>query len=169
MQERRERILKLLLECGGTITAASLAEQLGVTRQVIVSDIALLRAKGHQISATPRGYCLRETESQRVQAMVACSHSKEQLEEELYAIVDNGGSVRDVSVDHPIYGQISAELQLSCRRDVADFLERCETMQAHMLSDMSSDSVHLHTISGENRQVIEHVLDALREKGILIE
>lgn len=169
MHERRKRIIELLWACGNTITAASLADQLGVTRQVIVSDIALLRAQGHKISSTPRGYCLGGAGEQGIHAVIACCHSKDEMEEELCAIVDNGGSVLDVSVDHPIYGQISGELHLSCRRDVAEFLERCRTVQAHMLFDMTSDSVHLHTISCKDAQTMGHVLNALRGKGFLME
>ena len=54
--ERREAIWRLLQQSSTVINASTLATRFGVTRQIIVSDIALLRANGRPIAAERRGY-----------------------------------------------------------------------------------------------------------------
>ena len=54
--ERRERIVEILSSSTQPVTGTSLASVLGVTRQVIVQDVAVLRARGEKILATPKGY-----------------------------------------------------------------------------------------------------------------
>ena len=55
--ERREQILSLLSENRGvTLSASALAAKFGVSRQIIVGDIALMRAGGVDIVSTARGY-----------------------------------------------------------------------------------------------------------------
>lgn len=170
MHERRERILLLLHNAHGQpVTAASLADQLGVTRQIIVSDIALLRAAGADILSTPHGYQI-EPSAQKygLQRTVACRHSTVQMLDELYAIVDNGGSILDVSIDHPLYGTLTGSMQLTCRRDVEDFIARCNTGNAQLLCALSSDHVHLHKIACPDEAAMKHVLEALQHLGILL-
>ncbi|MGN1007488.1 MAG: transcription repressor NadR [Butyricicoccus sp.] len=171
MHERRERILLLLHGAQGSpVTAASLADQLGVTRQVIVSDIALLRAAGEDIVSTPRGYQMGKAAwVNGLRRTIACRHTTAQMPDELYAIVDNGGSLLDVSIDHPLYGALSGSMHLTCRRDVEDFIARCDTEHAQLLSAISSGQVHLHTIVCPDEAAMEHVLDALRRLGILLD
>ena len=61
-EERRQAIRELLQRAKQPVSATALAAQFSVSRQIIVGDIALLRAAGADISATPRGYViLRET------------------------------------------------------------------------------------------------------------
>lgn len=166
-QKRREQIAKRLEAAKGPVSATSLAREFSVSRQIIVGDVALLRAAGVDIAATPRGYILPSgTAGSRF--TVATSHASDQMEQELNAIVDQGGTVLDVIVDHPIYGQLTAPLRLSSRYEVRQFIERCEQEEAAPLSQLT-DGVHLHTVSCSDPSCEERVRAALRELGMLLE
>lgn len=103
-EQRRSQVLACLQTAQTPLSASHLAAQMGVSRQIIVGDIALLRACGHQIFATPRGYLLQRA-PQGLRKTVACVHTREQMEQELNLLVDNGCTVLDVIVEHPVYGQ----------------------------------------------------------------
>lgn len=53
-QERRLRVLDILKE-GERVRGTELAKALGVSRQIIVGDVALLKAGGVPVISTPRG------------------------------------------------------------------------------------------------------------------
>ena len=57
-EERRQAIRELLQNSKQPVSASVLAARFAVSRQIIVGDIALLRAAGADISATPRGYVI---------------------------------------------------------------------------------------------------------------
>ena len=134
-EERRQAIRELLQRAKQPVSATALAAQFSVSRQIIVGDIALLRAAGADISATPRGYViLRETGG--LVRQVAVQHDAAGMGEELNAMVDQGCTVLDVIVDHPIYGQLTGPLQLSNRYDVGQFLSRCAQSDARPLSEL---------------------------------
>ena len=122
--DRRAHILRALQDTDAPLSASALAAQLGVSRQIIVGDVALLRAAGEQIDATPRGYRLQRSPAGFC-ALVACRHTGvEALAAELYAVVENGGVLEDVAVDNPLYGQLTARLDIATRRDAEQFLAR---------------------------------------------
>ena len=152
-QQRRQMIASRLAESSQPLSAGSLAQELSVSRQIIVGDVALLRAGGLDITATPRGY-------------LACRHTALQMEEELNAIVDQGCTVLDVVVEHPIYGQLTGPLHLSSRYDVAQFLTRCAQSAAAPLSQLT-EGVHLHTVRCPDRQAADRVREALERLGLL--
>ena len=104
-EERRETILKLLRQSAQPVSASTLAGQLSVSRQIIVGDIALLRAGGADILATPRGYCLQNAAAAGLTRRVAVRHDEAGMEAELNTMVDNGCTVVDVIVEHPLYGE----------------------------------------------------------------
>ena len=132
-----------------------------------MGDVALLRAAGASISATPRGYVvLRETGG--LTRQVACQHDSAGMEAELNAIVDQGCTVLDVIVEHPIYGQLTGPLQLSSRYDVAQFITRCAQSDARPLSDLT-EGIHLHTLSCPDEDAFQRVQAALRDMGVLLE
>ena len=58
--ERRTRLLEILQDKNEYQNATRLAQELGVSRQIIVSDVAILRERGWDIISTPRGYLLDE-------------------------------------------------------------------------------------------------------------
>lgn len=164
---RRNEILHLLQIMSGPASATALAKELSVSRQVIVGDIALLRAAGHNISATPRGYViLRETVG--LLKTIACQHCAAQMEPELNDIVDQGCTVIDVVVEHPVYGQLTGPLQLSNRYEVAQFILRVETEQAQPLSHLTH-GIHLHTIACPDEAAFGRVCVSLRQHGFLLE
>ena len=162
--QRRSTIYQQLLSAETPISAAALAQRFSVTRQVVVGDIALLRAEGHSITATPRGYMIpAETGLRRT---IACHHSAEDTQRELFAMVDCGCTVVDVIVEHPVYGQLTAPLALSCRYDVEQFIQRMETSHAQPISALTG-GVHLHTLSCPNEETFQHLKDTLSAMGML--
>ena len=166
-QQRRAHILERLEQSAQPVSATALAGELGVSRQIIVGDVALLRAGGADITATPRGYVMQRSPAGLLRQIV-CRHSASGMEAELNAMVDNGCTVLDVIVDHPVYGQLTGPLQLSSRYDVQQFLDRCAQSDARPLSDLT-EGIHLHTISCPDEASWQRVLDALRRIHILIE
>lgn len=164
-EERRSALMDILRASVGPVSATALAEHLGVSRQIIVGDVALLRAGGENIAATPRGYiCTRETCALR--RTVACSHSAEQTGDELRIFVDNGCTVVEVIVEHPVYGQLVGALDLRSRYDVEEFLRR--SAGAAPLSSLT-EGLHLHTLLCPDDAALARVKNQLREKGFLFE
>ena len=164
-EERRQAILEHLRQSSRPVSAGLLAERFSVSRQVVVGDVALLRASGADISATPRGYVILKADRGLIRR-VACRHDGRGMEAELCAVVDQGCSVLDVSVEHPVYGQLTGPLQLSSRYDVGQFLSRCAG--ARPLSDLTG-GIHLHTLSCPDEDAFRRVRDVLRDLGVLLE
>ena len=162
---RREELLKTLYEKQKPMSGESLAEKFDVTRQVIVQDIAILRASGKDIVSTNRGYYLNE---ERTQKVFKVKHSDRDINKELNAIVDLGGRVKDVIVHHKVYGEIKKDLNCSSRRDVKIFLEKMKEEKSKPL-DVLTGGVHFHTVVTENEEVIEEIELVLKELGFLIE
>lgn len=165
-ENRRQAILTLLSQSDAPVSAGTLASRFSVSRQIIVGDIALLRAAGADISATPRGYTVHR-EQEGLLRTVACIHTKEQTEQELNIMVDNGCAVLDVVVEHPIYGQMTGQLQLSSRYDVAQFMERLRTAGGAPLSALT-DGIHLHTLRCPDEAAYQRTCDQLRAAGLLL-
>lgn len=164
--ERREAILKRLAQSDSPISATTLAHEYDVSRQIVVGDVALLRAAGKQIAATPRGYVYIQNHSGLIR-QVAVLHSAAQTEEELTICVDHGCTVLDVVVEHPVYGQLTGQLQLASRYDVHLFMERMRKESGHSLSELT-DGIHLHTLRCPNEDAYRHTCQALDEAGILL-
>lgn len=162
---RREELLKTLYEKQKPMSGESLAEKFDVTRQVIVQDIAILRASGKDIVSTNRGYYLNEEKTQKV---FKVKHSDRDINKELNAIVDLGGRVKDVIVHHKVYGEIKKDLNCSSRRDVKIFIEKMKEEKSKPL-DVLTGGVHYHTVLADNEEVIEEIEVVLKELGFLIE
>ena len=164
--QRRSAIYEQLTHADAPISATALAQQFSVTRQVVVGDIALLRAEGHSITATPRGYVIpSETGLLRT---IACHHSSEDTQKELFAMVDCGCTVLDVIVEHPVYGQLTAPLALSSRYDVEQFIRRMADSHAQPISALTG-GVHLHTLSCPSEDAFAHLKATLADMGMLYE
>ena len=168
MNKRRAAILELLKKRDLPVTGNELAQQFDVSRQVIVQDIALLRAEGMDIVATPRGYCFDESE--RLPALtrrLACRHTPDQTGLELSLMIEAGCRVLDVIVEHPLYGEIRGMLHLSNQDDVEDFLQRYESQQAQLLSSLTG-GVHLHTLEASHHRAFALVEKLLRQHNMLL-
>lgn len=166
-EERRQQILKWMRVHGDPIRGGELAKRLRVSRQCLVQDVAILRAGGEEIVATPRGYQLPRAKPKGYRAVLACQHKPEQTEEELQTLVDHGVRVLDVIVEHPIYGELRGALMLESRADVQDFLEQVRSSQAALLSALTG-GVHLHTVEASRRDAISRAKTELRKRGILL-
>ena len=164
--QRREAILSTLREASAPLSATALAEQLSVSRQIIVGDVALLRAGGEEITATPRGYVLGRADGDRF--TVVCRHSAEDMCRELELMVDYGCTVEDVVVEHSVYGQISGRLDISCRFHVNEFMQKVSAGGDGPLSVLTG-GIHLHTLRCPDKKAQEQLVNALREEGFLVE
>ncbi len=165
--ERREKIKDILSNTSVPVSASKLAKECDVSRQIIVGDIALIRAGGLDIQATPRGYILsKQPKNDFYEGCIACLHTQDMLETELYTILDFGGSIIDVTVTHAVYGEISANLQLNSRFDADLFLQKLKNTEARPLSALT-DGVHLHKIRCASKEIFDRICDALKQKGIL--
>ncbi len=170
--ERRTHLLELLHAADTPRSGTSLGKQLGVSRQIVVQDIALLRSQGHKIIATNRGYLAPaapdNTRSHRLERIFKVRHTPEQAEEELTCIVDLGGCVEDISVNHRVYGRITAPLGLRSRRDVARFMEDMRSGVSTQLSAVT-DGYHFHRVSAESEEELDEIARALAAHGFAAE
>lgn len=162
--ERRQLIESRLRAAEAPVSATVLANELHVSRQVIVGDVALLRAAGAEIQATPRGYVLADGRT-GVTGVLACVHSREAMVDELNIMVDNGCQVLDVIVEHPVYGQLTGQLQLRSRYDVGEFWKKAA--DAAPLSALTG-GIHLHTVRCPDEETLARVTAALRDAGFLL-
>lgn len=164
--QRRQAILDLLSTVSSPISGTHLAKHFQVSRQVIVQDIALIRAEGTNLISTNRGYLLQTpTQAKRI---VKCYHSSEEIAEELQTIVDLGGTVEDVFVHHRVYKTLQAELNIHSRLDIQRFLEEIRSGKSTPLKDVTSD-YHYHTISADSEETLDLIEQELQKKGFLCE
>ena len=164
--KRRETVLQLIKESESPISASALANMTQVSRQLIVGDVALLRAQGHKIIATPRGYLSDDEVERGITKTLAIIHEPEEILDEFYTIVDLGGTIKDVIVEHPVYGQIVAQLHVSNRYEADQFYQKIQQMHAKPLSNLTN-GLHLHTISCPNEECYQRIEQALGQKGYL--
>ena len=160
---RRHRIVERLSGTTTPVSATTLGEELGVSRQVIVGDVALLRAEGHPIRATNRGYVLARPAT-RPHRSIFVQHTREDIAIELSAIIKVGGSVLDVSVEHRLYGQITVDLLIRSPEDLAHFLARLPRSTA--LSELTN-GWHTHTIEADDEAALDAVEARMGELGFL--
>ncbi|MGH9715899.1 MAG: transcription repressor NadR [Candidatus Acidiferrales bacterium] len=164
---RRRQILDWMRSHGGPISGAEMAKRLRVSRQCLVQDIAILRAAGEEIVATPRGYRLPEAANHAHRAVLACRHVPERTEEELQILVDHGVKILDVIVEHPLYGELRGSLMIESRTDVHDFLKQVKATHASLLSSLTG-GVHLHTVEASRPEMISRARARLRQRGFLL-
>ncbi len=148
------------------LSGGALGTATGVSRQVVVQDIALLRTEGHQIVATARGYLLDEPK--QAVRLFKVFHTNEQTEEELTTIVDLGGTILDVMVNHRVYGKVTAPLNIKNRRDVQVFMNHLKTGKSTPLLNVTA-GYHFHQVAAEQEEILDEIEAALREKNLLTE
>jgi uncharacterized protein len=169
-EERRSLLLDLLKTSEKPVTGSELAAKTNVSRQVIVGDITLLKAKNEPIIATSQGYLYMHTSSPITLAerTIACTHLPDETEEELNILVDQGVTVKDVRIEHPVYGDLTASIMVSNRREVKQFMERIKTTNAGYLLELT-DGVHNHTIEAPTEKALDEAEEAMRKAKFLID
>ncbi|WP_025784838.1 transcription repressor NadR [Sporosarcina sp. D27] len=170
-EARRFQILELLKQANRPITGKEIGERTGVSRQIVVGDINLLKAVDEPIVATSRGYLYMNEQkaANQIERIVVCQHSANQTEEELTIFVDHGVTVKDVRVEHPVYGDLTASIMVTNRMEVKEFLKKIAAANAVYLSALSEDHTHLHTVMADNVKQLDQAFVALRKAGILVE
>ncbi|MDK2807697.1 MAG: uncharacterized protein PWP24_430 [Clostridiales bacterium] len=165
-ENRRNKLLQTLNYSHAPLSGEKLATLLGVSRQVIVQDIALLRASNHMILSTNRGYLLYQNQQNIHSRIFMISHTDEEMREELYTIVDCGGVVKNVGVEHEVYGMIQAELNIRSRSDVDAFIKRLQNTKAVPLKALNAN-LHFHMIEADCEDILDEIEERLKEKGFL--
>lgn len=167
--QRRQQIIDILTRATQPISASQLAKQLEVSRQIIVGDVALLRASNHDILSTPKGYLLSQAlYSHQYIGKIACQHGPDDTEREMVLIVENGGNLLDVEVEHPVYGILTASLAIKNLEDVSNFMQKLATSKANLLSSLTK-GIHLHTISCPSQAIFEQIKETLAREKLLLE
>jgi hypothetical protein len=164
---RREKLLNILSDSPQPVSGSRLSKMLGVSRQVIVQDIALLRAVDKNILATTRGYILYTNQTTACHRIYCVNHDTSAIADELNTIIDNGGKVLDIIIEHDVYGQISANLVLETRKDVDNFCRLLKASKAKPLN-IVADGIHYHTVEASSEVILDNIERALAEKGYLV-
>ena len=168
VEVRQEKILKQLKDTKEPIVARKLAEKFSVSRQVIVGDIALLRAAGEEILSTPKGYILNTYLDNNIKKRIVCKHTIEETADEIQMIIEMGGKLLDVAVEHPVYGEITGTLNIFDQADATSFIEKVQAGETSLLLELT-EGVHVHTLAAESMQQLDLIEEKLKEKGFLYE
>lgn len=163
-EERRGKIIQALKNSDKAVSATTLAKEFDVSRQVIVQDVALLRANGKNIFSTNRGYLIQEDEE--TTRVFKVQHEDDEVEKELTTIVDLGGTVEDVFVYHKVYGVLRAEMNIKSRMDIRNYMEEIRSGKSSLLKNVTS-GYHYHTVRAERVEILDMIQEELRKKGLL--
>ena len=165
---RRMKIRQMLLDAHQPLSGTALAGALHVSRQVIVQDIALMRAEHLPILSTNKGYLLgpdavRSSQPKRV---FFVRHTTDQVLEEFMTVIDLGGRILDVSVEHELYGPIRADLLIENRQDAQDFVDRLKNCRDNPLKVLTDDC-HFHTVAAPSEKLLDLIEAELKARGFL--
>jgi len=162
-EKRLEKLAEILTKSGGPTSGSELAEFFGISRQAVVQDIAILRDRGLRVMATARGYVHRQTKPRRI---FPVRHDVQEIADELNTMIEAGGRVIDVVVDHPVYGEIRGNLDLASREDVARFVNILKSTGQSPLLTLSR-GFHAHTVEADDETTLNAIEKALADKGYL--
>jgi transcriptional regulator of NAD metabolism len=167
-EERRQKLLELLKQAKEPIKGTDFAKKAGVSRQVIVGDMTLLKARNEPILATSQGYIYMNTSdtTHAFERQIACSHAPNDAREELYTLVDAGVVVKNVTVEHPVYGELTASIMVANRHEVDLFLNRVKETGASYLSELTG-GIHLHLIAATSSEFLDAAIEGIRSRGFL--
>lgn len=163
-EERRGKIIQALKNSDKAVSATTLAKEFDVSRQVIVQDVALLRANGKNIFSTNRGYLIQEDEE--TTRVFKVQHEDDEVEKELTTIVDLGGTVEDVFVYHKVYGVLRAEMNIKSRMDIRNYMEEIRSGKSSLLKNVTS-GYHYHTVRAGRVEILDMIQEELQKKGLL--
>ncbi|MBE6730306.1 MAG: transcription repressor NadR [Ruminococcaceae bacterium] len=162
--ERRKAIANGLLSANEAISGSELSRQFGVSRQIIVQDITILKGMGYDILSTHNGYIMQK--SPLKERVFKLHHTTEQTEDELNTIVDLGGTVVDVYVWHKVYGKMVAPLNIFSRLQVKQFIEGVRSGKSTELMNITG-GYHYHTIRADSEKILDSIETALESKGLI--
>ena len=162
--ERRKAIVNLLLSSNEAISGSTLSEKFGVSRQIIVQDITVLKGSGYEILSTHNGYIMQQTPLK--ERVFKLHHTTEETEDELNLIVDLGGTVVDVFVWHKVYGKMSAQLNIFSRLHVKQFIEGVRTGKSTELMNITG-GYHYHTVRADSEEILDKIEKALEKRGYI--
>ena len=162
--ERRKSIVNLLLSEKRAVSGGELSEKYDVSRQIIVKDISILKEQGLDIVATSAGYVIKS--SPYVERVFKVLHTTEQTEDELQAIVDLGGIVADVYVWHKAYGKMEAKLNISSRKQIAQFIENVRTGKSVELMHITG-GYHYHTVRADSEETLDQIEAELSKRNYI--
>ena len=167
-EERRASILNKLQESDTPLSGTALAKMFHVSRQIIVQDIALMRAENNGILSTNKGYLLRSNKNENTvpKRVFYVKHNKEAVIDEFMTILELGGKILDVSVEHELYGQINVDLLIETKADAMDFHNKMMRCTDRPLKVLTSDW-HYHTVSAPSEKLLDLIEAELRNKGYL--
>lgn len=166
VETRQEKILQELKQAQEPIVARKLAEKFGVSRQVIVGDVALLRAAGENILSTPKGYLLNQHTDNEIKKKLVCKHTIDETADEINIIIKMGGRLLDVTVEHPVYGEITGTLNIFDQADANQFNQKVNKGETSLLLELT-EGVHVHTVAADSMQKLNLIEEKLREAGFL--
>lgn len=167
--ERRQAIIERMQKDHLPLSGTKLACAYDVSRQVIVQDIALIRAAGYDVISTNKGYILNvPVDNKIVERIFKVNHTDEQMEEELFSIVDLGGCVVNTMINHKVYGHLEAPLNIKSRRNVAEFMTDIYSGKSSPLKNVTS-GYHYHTITADSEETMQLIEKTLRDKQFLVE
>lgn len=162
--ERRKAIVNLLLSEQKPISGGTLSGKFGVSRQIIVQDITVLKGSGYEILSTHHGYIVQQTPLR--ERVFKLHHTTEQTEDELNLIVDLGGTVVDVFVWHKVYGRMTAQLNIFSRLHVKQFIEGVRTGKSTELMNITG-GYHYHTVRADSEEILDQIGEALEVRGYI--
>ncbi len=163
--ERRKELSAILMSERTPVSGSTLAQKLNVSRQIIVQDVAILKAEGFEILSTHTGYVLKDAPlSARV---FKVRHSSEQTKDELLSVVNLGGTVADVFVWHKVYGKIKADLNIFSARSVDTFIDGIKSGKSSELMHIT-DGYHYHTVRADSEKTLDEIEAMLLKKGYLV-
>ena len=164
-EQRREEIVNSIKTSDGPMSGKALATKFDVSRQVIVQDIALIRAQGVDVISTNRGYVIKsENTASRI---FKVKHNDAEVEDELFTIIDLGGKVKNVMINHRVYGHMEADLNITSRRKANEFIEDIKSGKSSPLKNITSD-YHYHTVEADSEETLDLIEEKLKEKGFLV-
>ena len=163
-EERRGKIIQALKNSDKAVSATTLAKEFDVSRQVIVQDVALLRANGKKYIFDQPGYLIQEDEE--TTRVFKVQHEDDEVEKELTTIVDLGGTVEDVFVYHKVYGVLRAEMNIKSRMDIRNYMEEIRSGKSSLLKNVTS-GYHYHTVRAERVEILDMIQEELQKKGLL--
>lgn len=162
--DRRKAIVNLLLSSTEAISGGRLSEEFGVSRQIIVQDITVLKGSGYDILSTHNGYIIQK--SPLKERVFKVYHTTEETEDELSTIVNLGGTVVDVFVWHKVYGKMTAPLNIFSDLHIKQFIEGVRSGKSTELMNITG-GYHYHTVRAESEDILNRIQNALEERGYI--